>query len=243
MIELHASNENTHELVLKFNQHSYNYIYSVLKNALYPRYRNLDIPESWTLKLTNCMKLFAIIYYRNVSEKKSVCGDYPVVAKFFKVKEDTIVSWLKSLEKAGFIFVEYKNGFNSFRADWNDKNVWLLKAKEFQDNGRYNFFKYSKYPVCSIVIPGEMENIDLAFKYIDQAKDVIDNDRDWGVLRSIREKNLTLNEIVGALQCPYGPVDKPAHNNWEVQNLYYVMNLLSSLKKVLKSYVESKETT
>jgi hypothetical protein len=188
------------------------------------------------------MKLFAIIYYRNISEKKYVSGDYSLTAQYFKAKEETIISWLESLEKAGFIFVEYKHGLNSFRATWNDKNVWLLKAIEFQDNGRYNFFKYSKYPVCSIVIPGEMENIDLAFKYIDQAKEVINDDYDNGVLRSIQEKNLTLNEIVGALECPYGPVDKPAHTDWESQNLYYVMNLLSSLKKVLKAYLESKET-
>lgn len=234
MISYFNGNLLTKELILKFNQHSYNYLFSTLKNAIYPNYRNQELPEMDNLSLINCMKLFAIIYYRvenNTSEL--VESTYTDISdRFNKVHEGLIKSWLEDLEKAAFIFVNY--GEDSFSAKWNKENVWIKKAIGFKDNGKYNYFKYSTYPVCSIAVPEEMNNIELVYKYIKVAIDLICNK----LLNSVRYKDEAIFKILEATSAwPHFHYEKDA------TSICYLESLLESIEKVLKTCLPQKETT
>ena len=238
MLSLFSKNDETMEMVIKFNQHPYNYLYSTLRNDLYPKKRGQKICKSWDIKVTNCMKLFTLILYMNESRKPTrtsskvpVCYKYNLMSRYFKVTEDTIKSWLKSLEHAAFVFVTY--GLDNFSAVWNDENHWIKKAITFKDNGRYNYFKYSTYPVCSIVIPEEMDDTNLALKYIDQIRDVICDEFGFGILSFETQKNMAIKKTYEALQS-FIPSFYDNMYMHDTEDLKYILNLVNSIKKIIK---------
>lgn len=247
MINAFLSNPVTDEFVLQFNQHSYNYLFSTLKNAMYPNYRNMKLPEMDNINVINCMKLFTIIYYKVERQAASPTssgyvqsGYNEVTHRFGKVHEGLVKAWLEYLERAAFIFVEYDT--TSFRATWNKENVWIKKAIGFRDNGRYTYFKYSPYNVCSIVIPEEAGKIELASKYIKNALNIL-NDYDTRLYDRLDDGMKTLLNVLKATNV-YAETDERYCNYKKALNdLAYFVNLVDAADTVLNKCMKPKETT
>jgi len=139
------------ELILSFNKHSYNYLWSTLKNDINPYNRYLDrnyLTEDTVNYIDGSMKLYALVYYHNKLSNRENPGwylNYEFISKVLHVSVEKTKEYINSLSKAAYILINqvYDEGCI---CSLNLNNFWVQKAMEFNSKNKFIDIPY-KFPL------------------------------------------------------------------------------------------------